>query len=72
MPRPVRLEYAGALYHLMARGDGGRRIFDSNDDAQVFLSLLGRACGSCGWWVHAWVLYFAVQVVVDGLGRMGR
>lgn len=56
MARPLRFEYPGALYHVMARGDGGRRVFESRGDALSFLSLLGRACGRCGWRVHAWVL----------------
>lgn len=56
MPRPLRLEYPGALYHVMARGDGGRRVFESKEDAEAFLALLERACGRCGWRVHAWVL----------------
>ena len=56
MPRPLRLEYPGALYHVMARGDGGRRVLESKEDARAFLALLERACGRCGWRVHAWVL----------------
>ena len=56
MARALRIEYPGALYHVMARGDGGRRVFESEDDAQAFLSLLGRACERCGWRIHAWVL----------------
>jgi len=27
MARPVRYEAAGAVYHVMARGDGGRDVF---------------------------------------------
>lgn len=56
MARPLRLEYAGALYHIMARGDGGRRVFVSAEDSKIFLALLGRVCARCGWRVHAWVL----------------
>lgn len=56
MARPLRLEYAGALYHIMARGDGGRRVFESAEDSKIFLALLGRVCARCGWRVHAWVL----------------
>ena len=56
MARSLRIEYPGALYHVMARGDGGRRVFESEDDAQSLLELLGRACERCGWRVHAWVL----------------
>ena len=37
MARPLRIEYAGALYHVMARGDGGRRVFDTDEDSRVYL-----------------------------------
>ena len=40
----------------MARGDGGKVVFETDDDRLVFLSRLGETCGSCGWRVHAWVL----------------
>ena len=37
MPRTARLEYEGAFYHVMNRGRGRRRIFDTDDDYQAFL-----------------------------------
>jgi REP element-mobilizing transposase RayT len=40
----------------MARGDGGKTVFETDDDRSVFLSRLGEVCASCGWRVHAWVL----------------
>jgi putative transposase len=56
MARPIRFEYAGAVYHIMARGDGGRSVFETDQDRSVFLARLAEACGSHGWRVHAWVL----------------
>ena len=56
MARPRRFQYPGALYHVMARGDGGKTVFETNDDHLVFLNRLGETCASCGWRVHAWVL----------------
>ena len=56
MARAIRFQYAGACYHIMARGDGGKTIFEDNDDRKVFIARLGEACGRCGWKVHAWVL----------------
>jgi REP element-mobilizing transposase RayT len=56
MARQRRFQYAGAVYHVMARGDGGKTVFETDDDRLVFLSRLGEVCGSCGWRVHAWVL----------------
>jgi REP element-mobilizing transposase RayT len=40
----------------MARGDGGKTVFETDDDRLVFLKRLEEVCGSCGWRVHAWVL----------------
>jgi len=56
MARSLRFQYPGAIYHVMARGDGGKVVFQTDDDRLVFLSRLGEICGSCGWRVHAWVL----------------
>lgn len=56
MPRALRHQYPGAVYHVMARGDGGKKIFETDDDSKEFLYRLGQVCGSHGWRVHAWVL----------------
>lgn len=56
MARPLRFEYAGAVYHVMARGDGGKAIFISRDEHLLFLQRLGGVCRSRGWRVHAWTL----------------
>jgi putative transposase len=56
MARPLRFEYPGGTYHIMARGDGGKVIFETDSDRKAFLFRLGQVCGSHGWRVHAWVL----------------
>ena len=56
MARPLRFEYPGAVYHIMARGDGGKCIFPGKEDHLSFLHWLEQVCGSHGWRVHAWVL----------------
>ncbi len=56
MPRPLRIEYPGAAYHVMARGNQGRAIFEDDKDRQRFLETLGGACEKTGWRVHAYVL----------------
>jgi putative transposase len=56
MARPLRYEAAGAVYHLMARGDGGKPVFEDDKDRYGWLDLMERTCGSFGWRVHAWVL----------------
>jgi putative transposase len=56
MSRPIRFQYPGAIYHVMARGDGGKTVFETDDDRKSFVFRLGQVCGSHGWRVHAWVL----------------
>ncbi len=56
MARPIRFQYPGAIYHVMARGDGGKAVFETDDDRKSFVSRLGQVCASHGWRVHAWVL----------------
>jgi REP element-mobilizing transposase RayT len=40
MARQWRIEYPGALYHVLSRGNGRRDIFLSNKDRHHFLSIL--------------------------------
>lgn len=56
MPRKPRIEYAGAVYHAMNRGDQGDQIFKDKLDYENFLSVLGECCKKSGWVVHAYVL----------------
>lgn len=56
MPRQVRIEYAGAIYHVMARGDRRENIFEEEQDYRRFLKTLKEACGKTGWLVHAYAL----------------
>ena len=56
MSRPLRLDHAGALWHVTARGNERREIFVDDEDRREFLHLLGRSVGLFGWKLHAWVL----------------
>jgi len=56
MPRKPRVEYEGASYHVMSRGDHGEAIYNEEGDRQRFLTTLDEACGRTGWEVHAYVL----------------
>jgi len=54
MPRQLRLQYPGAMYHVMSRGDRRERIFLDDVDRQDFLKTLAEACQKTGWEVHAY------------------
>jgi REP element-mobilizing transposase RayT len=56
MARKVRVQYAGAIYHVMNRGDRREAIFRSEADRKLFMQTLDEACRKTGWQVHAWCL----------------
>jgi REP element-mobilizing transposase RayT len=53
MARKLRVEYPGAIYHVMNRGDRREPIFRTDQDRKLFLETLGQVCGRTGWQVHA-------------------
>jgi len=56
MARPLRIEFPGALYHVMARGNARAAIFEDADDRLNLLEILGRTCGRFDWTVWAYCL----------------
>ena len=56
MARKLRVEYAGAIYHVINRGDRRELIFMDDADRQRFVDTLGEVCAKTGWQVHAYVL----------------
>ncbi len=56
MARPLRLEYPGAVYHVMARGHERGSIFRDVGDRASFLGLLGRITEDEGWQTHGYCL----------------
>jgi len=55
MARKLGVQYPGAIYHVMNRGDR-RPIFKDDQDRGRFLETLAEACGKTGWQVHAYCL----------------
>jgi REP element-mobilizing transposase RayT len=53
MARKLRVEYPGAIYHVMNRGDRREPIFKDDVDRYRFIATLGEACMKTGWQVHA-------------------
>jgi hypothetical protein len=56
MPRKMRVEYPGAIYHVMSRGDRGEDIFLDDVDRQDFLETLAEAWQKTGLQIHAYCL----------------
>jgi len=56
MARQPRIEFPGAFYHVMCRGDRGEPIFEDDEDRRTFLCTLTECCEKSGWRIYAWVL----------------
>lgn len=56
MSRSARLEYAGACYHVINRGNYRRDLFGGQGAAAAFERVLDETCTRFGWRVHAYVI----------------
>jgi putative transposase len=56
VPRRPRIEAAGAIYHVTARGNAGAAIFDDDLDRLNLLHLLGRVVRDLRWRCFAYCL----------------
>ncbi len=70
MARPLRIEFAGALYHVTSRGDRREAICDDDEDRAAFLDVLSEVIKRYNWICHAYCLmtnhYHLVIETVDG------
>lgn len=56
MARPLRIEFPGALYHVMSRGDRREDIFWDDEDRAIFLQTLSEVVSRFNWRCHAYCL----------------
>lgn len=53
MARKLRIECAGAVYHVVSRGDRRESIFKDDRDGEAFVGVFGQCCNRTGCLVHA-------------------
>ena len=56
MPRKIRIQFPGAIYHIMSRGDRREPVFKGSKDRELFLQTLTEACQKSDFHVHAYCL----------------
>lgn len=74
MARPIRVEFEGAVYHVMARGNQRRPIFRDDQDRRQFLDALGEMAERFGVLIHLYCLipnhyHLAVETPRGNLSR---
>jgi putative transposase len=70
MARPLRIEFAGALYHVTSRGDRREPIFEDDEDRLMFFGILKEVLQRFNWVCHGYCLmtnhYHLVVETPDG------
>ena len=56
MARPLRIEFAGAVYHITSRGNDRKEVFRDDKDRAAFLGILAKCCNLFNWVCHAYCL----------------
>lgn len=78
MPRKQRIEYPGAVYHVISRGNYRKELFLSENTGKAFERTIFEAVERCGWKLHAYVImsnhyHLAIETpepnLVDGMFR---
>ncbi len=67
MPRKRRVEYSGAVYHGMSRGDYPEAIYRDNPERERFLACLAERCEKTAWRVHAFARIGNPYPLLEGL-----
>ncbi len=56
MARPLRIEFAGAIYHVTSRGNAQEAMYRNDKDRKEFLTILSNTCQRYNWYCHAYCL----------------
>ena len=77
MPRPLRIEYPNAWYHVMNRGAGHRDIYTNKKHRQIFLEVVKETIDQFEIEVHAYCLmnnhyHLLIKTPQGNLGRAMR
>ena len=77
MPRPLRIEYENACYHVMNRGRSRQDIFHEEKDYQSFLNTLAEAHKRFGLQIQSYCLmqnhyHLLIKTPEGNLGRAMR
>jgi putative transposase len=56
MSRPLRIEYAGAVYHITSRGNEKKAVYKDDVDRGIFLDTLSQVSKRYNWICHAYCL----------------
>jgi REP element-mobilizing transposase RayT len=56
MARPLRIEFPGAVYHVISRGNALSPVFLDDNDHRIFMEILGKTVRRYRWLCHAYCM----------------
>ncbi len=56
MSRKPRLQFQGAIYHIISRGNYRKELFKVYRSGEQFEKAIFETCERCGWMLHAYVI----------------
>lgn len=65
MLRPLRIEYAGAVYHATSRGNKKTPVFKADADRLNFLNTLQHFTKRYSWLCHAYCLMTTITMCLS-------
>ena len=75
-PRPLRIEFAGALYHVTWRGDQQEAIYEDEEDRRTYPEILAEVLERFHWFCYAYCLmgnhYHLVIETLEGNPQRSR
>ena len=69
MARKLRLEFPGACYHVLNRGNYRGHVFGDESTRLAFETCLFEACGKSNWRLHAFVIMSNHHHLAFGAGE---
>lgn len=74
MARPIRIEYAGAVYPVTSRGNRRDDIFIDDGDRLIWLDFFAQVCSWFNWRCHVWCLmdnhyHLVIETIEGGLSQ---
>lgn len=75
MARPLRVEYPGAVYHVIQRGNNGELVFERRSDKQYLIDQLYKAAAVYGVEIFAFVImsnhfHLAIRASTEPLSKV--
>ena len=72
MARPLRIEYPGAFYRVINRGNAGEKIFINDRDKEAFLEYLEKAVSRYDIKIHTYCLMYHLLLETPSLEQQKK